>query len=472
MEFPPVSFLRTLALVVSGLAVSGIIAGTGPASAQSSAKIRTVRDAETEALLTDYARPIFKVAGVPSQDVRLVLVDSREFNAFVPDGNHIFMNTGVIVDALTPNEVIGVLAHETGHIAGAHQVRMREAMARAQTLAALTAVLGGAAAVGSATRHDSSGVQGGVAAMLGGTTVAQNIFLSYVRTEEMSADQAAIKYLDRTHQSGEGMLVTFRRFADRQLVPVRGTDAYASTHPLPRDRIDQLQELVAKSASRDVKDPPALQARHDLVRAKLAAFTEPPKTVAARWPASDTSLPARYARAVIAYRTAPPADAIRAVDELLHERPDNPYFHELKGQILLESGHPREALGSLRRAVQLAPSAGPIRVMLGHAMVATEDKALLPEAIRILKQAAERDRLDPEPFPHLGRAFALLGEPAKADLMRAEELYVSGQIQEARKFANRARDNLKAGSPEWLRADDIVSYKPDKDESNSPPRRR
>ena len=425
-------------------------------------KLKIVRDAETEALLSDYVKPIFRVAGVPSQDVKLVLVDSHEFNAFVPDGNHIFMNTGVIVEAATPGEVIGVLAHETGHIAGAHQVRMREALARAQTLAALSTILGVAGAVGAGMgSRSSNAASGGIAAISGGSTLATNIFLSYVRSEEMAADQAAVKYLEKTGQSPRGMLTTFQRFADRQLVPIRGADPYAYTHPLPRDRVDTLATIVEKSPTRDAHDAPALVARHELVRAKLTAFTESPQITAARYPASDGSLAARYARAVVAYRRSPPAEAVRAVDDLLRDKPDNPYFHELKGQILLEAGHPREALGPLRRAVDLAPNATPIRVMYGHAMVATEDLKLLDEAIRVLKKAADRDRLDASPYPHLARAYALKGEPARADLMHAEELFISGQIQEARKFANRARDNLKTGTPEWLRADDIVAYKPD-----------
>lgn len=424
-------------------------------------KLKIVRDAETEALLADYVKPIFKVAGISSQDIKLVLVDSREFNAFVPDGNHIFMNTGVIVEAPTPNEIIGVLAHESGHIAGAHQVRMREALARARTLAALSAVLGVAGAVGGGSTRSPGAAGGGIAAISGGSTLAQNIFLSYVRSEEMAADQAAVRYLEKTGQSPRGMLATFRRFADRQLMPIRGTDPYAYTHPLPRDRVDTLAAIVEKSPTRDAQDAPALVARHALVRAKLTAFTESPQIVAGRYPSSDTSLAARYARAVVAYRRSPPAEAVQAVDDLLRERPDYPYFHELKGQILLESGHPREALGPLRRAVELAPNATPIRVMLGHAMVATEDRTLLDEAIRQLSRAAQRDRLDASPYPHLARAHALKGEPAKADLMHAEELFIAGQILEARRFANRARDNLKTGSPDWLRADDIVSYKPD-----------
>lgn len=442
--------------------LAAVTAATGPASAQTP-RLAFVRDAETEALLGDYAKPIFQAAGVRAKDVRLVLVNSRDFNAFIIDGGRIFMNTGVLTEAKTPNEVIGVIAHETGHIAGSHQVRFREALSRARTMAMIGAALGGAAMVGSLRSGGAQAGQAGAAVFTGSASFANATLMAYARTEEIAADRAALNYLEKTGQSAEGMLVTFRRFADQMLVASQGRDPYAFTHPMPRERISQIEDLAGKSKFHDRKDPPELQARHDLMRAKLIAFMESPRAVGSRYPASDTGLPARYARAVVAYRQNTPADAVRLCDELIRERPTNPYFHELKGQTLLEWGKPREALGPLRRAVELAPgpSSAPIRVMLGHALVATEDKSLLDEGIRQLVIAADHDPLDPAPYPHLARAYGLKGDPAKADLMVAKGMFVGGRVAEARRYAARARDNLKTGSPDWLRADDIVSYKLD-----------
>ena len=246
---------RRRAAALVGLALALLTAT--PAAAQQG-KMSFIRDAETEALLTDYAKPIFRVAGVPSKDVTLVLVNSRDFNAFIVDGSHIFMNVGVLTEAKTPNEVIGVIAHETGHIAGAHQVRFHEAMARAKTMTALGAVLGGAAVVGSMRSGDPGAGQAGAAVMTGAASLARNTFLAYARTEELSADRAAINYLEKTGQSAEGMLITFRRFADQMLVASQGRDPYAFTHPMPRERISQIEDLASKSKFRDRKDPPEL----------------------------------------------------------------------------------------------------------------------------------------------------------------------------------------------------------------------
>ena len=452
---------RSARAILVGLLGLAVTTTATPAAAQGKMP-SFVRDAETEALLADYARPLFKAAGVAAKDVRLVLVNSREFNAFIIDGGRIFMNIGVLIDAKTPNEVIGVLAHETGHIAGSHQVRFREAMARAKTMAMLGAALGGAAIVGSVRSNGGAqGAQAGAAVLTGAASLAQATLMAYARTEELTADRAAITLLEKTGQSAEGMLITFRRFADQMLVASQGRDPYAFTHPMPRERISQIEDLAQKSKFRDHKDPPDLQARHDLMRAKLTAFIDSPRAVGAVYPASDGGLAARYARAVVAYRQNTPADAVRLVDELIREHPSNPYFHELKGQTLLEWGKPREAIPSLKRAVDLAPagSGAPIRVMLGHALVATEDKGLVDEAIRQLTIAADRDRLDPSPYQHLSRAYGMKGDLPKADLMVATGMFVAGNVKEARKYAARARDNLKTGSADWLRADDIVSYK-------------
>lgn len=453
--------MKSSAAIAAAVSASlALTAVTPPALAQTQPRLALVRDAETETLLGDYARPIFRAAGISSGTVQIVLINDRRFNAFVADGTHMFINTGALIDAKTPNEIIGVIAHESGHIAGGHLVRLRDAAARAQTLAAIAMVMGiGAAAAGAATGGRSA-VGASAATAMGAGAVAQRSFLAYVRTEEMSADRAAVTYLEKTKQSAAGMLTTFRRFANEVLLSQQGMDPYLQSHPMPQERLSQLEELAKKSPSFHTKDPAALQARHDLMRAKLVAFTSAPQVTARSYPSTDSSLAARYARAIVAMRTRPPAEAVSAIDGLIASDPSSPWFYELKGQALLEGGRPAAAVAPLRRAVDLAPGSGQLRIMLGRALVAQEDPARIDEAIAILTAATTRDTLDASLYQTLARAYALKNQPAKADLMVAKGMVVQGNVGEARKYAARAQAQFKTGSADWLLADDIIGQKP------------
>ncbi len=452
---------RPLCLAAAVAAAAATLA-TAPAVAQSSGSVPIVRDAETEELLRDYLSPILKVAGLPSGTTEVVLINRRDFNAFVVDSRRIFINVGVITTSETPNEVIGVLAHETGHIAGGHLVRMRDAMAKAQTMAAIGMILGiGAMAVGVGSGSAEMG-QAGIGVVGAGMQTAQRSFLAYQRGEEESADRAALKYLEKTKQSAKGMLRVFEGFADQQLLSARFTDPYAQSHPMPRDRIAQLEERARKSPYFDAVDPPALQARHDLVRAKLIAFTEAPASIARRYPPTDQSLPARYARAVLAHRIRDPQATNRELDALIKAQPGNAFFWELKGQALLESGRPKEAVAALQKAVALAPDAPLIRTLLGEAMVATGERSLTDEAVGHLNRGIVHDSMGGVSYRQLATAYAQRGEIGMADLATARGLMAEGNVDAARRYAARAQTKLKPGSPAWLQADDIVSYKPTK----------
>jgi len=452
---------RRAAVSAAAVAAFHLAALPLPASAQQR-PMPIVRDAETESLLREYLAPIMRAANVPGGTAEVVLVRERDFNAFVVDSKRIFINTGVLVDAETPNEVIGVLAHETGHIAGGHMARMRDALAKAQLMAALGMVLGAGAIAAGATSGSSDVSSGGIAVMGGGMQAAQRSLLAYQRGEEEAADRAALKFLERTKQSARGMLTVFARFADQQLLSARFADPYAQSHPIARDRLAALTERAKASPYYDAKDPPALQARHDLMRAKLIAFTENPASVQRRYPPTDTSLPARYARAVLAYRMGDPQSAQRQLDELVKAQPNNPYFWELKGQALLESGKPREAVAPLRKAVALAPKAALIRILLGEALAATNDPALLDEAIAELNRGLASEPNAGLAYRHLAGAYARRGDVGLADLATARGLAAEGDIATARRYAARAQKSLKTGSPAWLQADDIVSAKPPK----------
>jgi predicted Zn-dependent protease len=268
-----------------------------------------------------------------------------------------------------------------------------------------------------------------------------------------------VRFLSQTGQSARGMHDTFRRFADQTMF-ISGVDPYLQSHPMARERVEALAQLARSSPHWEKKDPPELQLRHDLTRAKLSGFLDRPDAIARRYPASDTSLPARYARAISAYRFGDLRSALAQMDALAQAMPANAFIHELKGQALLESGRAREAIAPLRKAAQMAPNAALIRVMLGQAMVATNDRALLDEAIAILQRALVREPEVSDGFRQLAMAFGRKGDNAQADLASAQAAYASGDIKSARELAGRARLRFPVGSPGWVRADDIYSYKP------------
>ncbi|ODT13763.1 MAG: peptidase [Kaistia sp. SCN 65-12] len=429
-----------------------------PAVAQSRPSL--VRDAETEALIQDYLRPIFKAAGLRASSVELYLVNSPDFNAFVASGEKIFVNTGAIIDSKTPNELIGVLAHETGHLAGNHQIQLRQQLETARTMAMIGSVVGmGAAIAGAASGSGDAARAGGGIAMGSGELVRRGL-LAYQRSEEMAADRSALTYLDKTGQSAKGMITTFERFADNTLFSSRGSNPYLRSHPLPTERIDLIQAAAKKSKFYNTKDSPELQARHDMVRAKLSAFSEDPMLVMRRYPPGDTSMPARYARAILAYRTGNSRNALDQTAALVRSRPNNPYFHELQGQVLLESGRAKEAVAPLRKAVAAAPKSGLLRIMLGQALVEVGDKKSIDEAVKNLTIGLQSDPDMPIGYRSLARAYAMRGEVAMADLATAQGEFAEGKFASAKSRAKRAQSQFKTGSPAWLRADDIVSYTP------------
>ncbi|NVK35031.1 MAG: M48 family metallopeptidase [Rhodobacteraceae bacterium] len=427
-------------------------------TASAQGKVVLVRDAEAEQLLRDYAKPIFKAAGLQNASPEIILVNDKSFNAFVPDSSRMFINIGVILESETPNEVIGVIAHETGHIAGRHLVRLRSAASNAQIISVIGMILGAGAVAAGAVTGSSDVTGGGAAAALGSGAIGQRSFLSYRRGEEAAADRAALKYLAATRQSAAGMLKTFERFAEQQVFSARFTDPYAQSHPMARDRYVSLATAAQQSKYFNQKDSASLQHRHDMVRAKLYAFTNHPNSVAKAYPRSDKSMPAQYARAIAAMQSRA-RGAQKAIDDLIRQQPNNPNFYELKGQALIESGKPKAAIAPFRKAVSINPNEGQYLIWLGYALVSSNDAGALPEAKSVLKKGLQRDPNSNIGYSQLAIAHARLGETPQADLTTAQGLLIRGDLQAAKRYATRAQKNLKRGSPAWLQADDIVSYK-------------
>jgi predicted Zn-dependent protease len=426
-----------------------------------------LRDTETEQLLREYTRPILRAAGLEKQNIQMVIVNEGSFNAFVADGRRIFVNYGAILQSETPNQIIGVLAHETGHLAGGHLSKLREQLANAQTQMIIAMLLGaGAIAVGS-TRSSSAGNNGlanaGAAAIAGPQEMIRRTLLSYQRQQEENADRAGVKFLTATQQSPKGMYETFKRFTSESLFAARGADPYLQSHPMPAERVASLQEFASASPYWDKKDDPALQLRHDMVRAKISAFMERPETVYRRYPQTNDSLPARYARAISTYLHGDLRSALAQIDALIQVQPNNAYFYEVRGQALLEGGKPAEAIPALRKAVALSNNSPLIEMLLGQALVGSDNKAYTDDAVRILRAAVAREPEAALGYMQLAMAYGRKGDYAEADLASAQAAYLGGDNKTARELATRAKTRFAVGTPGWVKADDIVASKAPRD---------
>ncbi|MDX2288079.1 MAG: M48 family metalloprotease [Hyphomicrobiaceae bacterium] len=452
----------TAAAMVGVMGLVGSMIGSGPASAQG---IPLIRDTEIENLLNDYARPIFKAAGLGTGRVAMRIVRSDVFNAFVVDGRNVFVHTGLLTQANNPNEVIGVIAHEAGHISGGHMAALRARIAKDQTRALLIQILGLAAVIGGAVSGGDTGrevAQGGQGVLFGGNEIVMRSLLAERRSQESAADQAGLSFLLSTGQSGRGMLETFERFAQQEYISDTHKDPFVRSHPVATDRLNQLRRLVQQSPHYNATDSPELQMRHDLMRAKLAGYLDPPSAVFNRYPVSNMTLPARYARAIARYHTGGHGAleaAIAEIDTLIRDKPDNGYFWEVKGDLLMRSGKAALAIPPLRKALSILGNASLVQVQLATALQQAGGPAGMAESIALLRKSLIDDK-NPRAYRLLATAYFNDGRRPEADAMIAQAHFLEGDIPKAQIFAKRAQGALKPGTPEWLKNDDILSFKP------------
>ncbi len=429
------AMLATLALAIQ------------PVAAQS-----VLRDAETEELLRDMARPLIEASELEPENVEIVLINDPSINAFVAGGQVVYIHAGLINAAETANEVQGVIAHELGHITAGHVVRFNERTSAATGITILSLLLG----VGAALAGAGDAAMG---AMMAGQQAAMGSFLAFNRNQEAATDLAGARYLSGAGISGRGSLAFFERLRNMEIR--RGfaqtqEASYSRTHPLAGDRLQTLRDLYARDPAWEAPDDEELQARFLAARAKLYGYLAPPERTFTMYPPSDTSVPARYARAYAYHKDAQVDRALAEADSLLAEDPRNPYFLELKGQVLLESGRPEDALVPLRRATDITLNQPLIAGMFGHALIATEDAAHHEEAERVLRAAVAKDRLNPFAWYQLGVVYAARGDMPRARLASAEQQVMNRRYPEALRSAQAAEAGLPRGSPDWIRAQDIA----------------
>ncbi|WP_082797249.1 M48 family metalloprotease [Sphingopyxis granuli] len=438
----PRSLLRALLVLLAMLAVA-----VRPAMAQS-----ILRDAETEALLKDMMDPLLVAAGLRPGQVRVHMLGDPSINAFVAGSQDIYVFSGLIEAAGSANEVQGVLAHELGHVMGGHAIRTNDGI-KAATGISLVSLLLGAAAIA------AGGGEAGMGILMAGQQAALGKFLAFSRVQEATADAAGAQYLSKAGISGKGSLAFFKRLQNiefRYAIKQDDDQAYGRTHPLSGDRIQALREVYVVDPAWDKPSDPQIERRFERVKAKLVGFVAEPAKTLRLYPESNTSVPARYARAYAWHKSAYPQKALTEVEGLIAADPEDPYFLELEGQILLESGRPRDAIPALRKAVANSRSQPLIAALLGHALIATEDSANYPEAEKVLKTAVALDNENPFAWYQLGIVYASKGDQARAALASAERYSLEGgQASLALRNAEAAMQGLPQGSPDWIRAQDI-----------------
>jgi predicted Zn-dependent protease len=432
--------------------VAALVFTAGSLAPQSAtaAKISLIRDAEIELSIRLWATPLFESAGLIPDDIRIFLVQDRRINAFVAGGENLFIHTGLLMRSDNPGQIMGVIAHETGHIEGRHLARREEAMRVAAAQSIIGTLLGAAVGV-AAGRFDA-----GLAGIGAGQAYAQRNLLRYNREQEQSADQAALRYLDANGISAAGLLEFFGVIGGDERTLARAADPYLRSHPITAERVQLVREHVQRSSYSERRLPEAYEIQHRRMRGKLIGFLEPPEKVYKNYYRSDDmSLEARYARTIAAYRKADLDTALTGINELLAEQPNDPFFHELRGQMLHENGRGREAVPSYERAVQLLPEAGLLRLELAQALVELDDRAADAAAIAHLNTALRGERGSSLAWRLLAVAHGRAGDLGMSSLALAEQALLQGKGREAIGQALRAERMLPTGSPGWLRALDI-----------------
>ena len=444
MSSPLSRFVRTLMLtLVLGLGLAK------PAAAAEDTAPSILRDTETEQLFADVSRPLIEAAKLSDKSVKVILINDDDINAFVAGSQNVYINSGLILRSDNVNQVQGVIAHELGHVAGGHSIRMGEGAKQATGITLATMVLGAIALAAGAG-------EAGMGLMMMGQRAALGSFLAFTRAQETSADLAGASYLSKAGISGKGSLEFFKKLQNQEYrLAIYATDSYDRTHPLSGERVAMLEDVYKKDPAWNKATDPKLEASFQRVKAKLAGFINPKQAIQ-KYPETDQTVPAHYARAYAYHLGAYPDKALAEAEALLKTDPYDPYFLELKGQILLEGGKPAEAIAPLREAVQRSNDAPLIAAMLGHALIATENRQNFGEAKTILKGAVARDNENPFAWYQLGIIYDQEGDQPRAALATAERNNLEGNPKLALASAEMAMRGIPAGSPDFLRAQDIA----------------
>ena len=409
-----------------------------------------IRDAEIENTIRLFAAPLFRTVSLEPSDVKIYLIRDSALNAFVAGGQKMFINTGLLIRSSNAGQIIGVIAHETGHIAGGHLSRIGDVIARS-TVTSIVGLLLGGAAIAATGRSDI-----GTALILGGQQIGARNFVAFSQTQESAADQAALTMLDRTGQSAKGLAEFLKTIESEELYSASQQNSYFRTHPLTRDRMQAVQAHLKRSPYTDTPTPQKIVVLYKRMKAKLNGFLLPITQALQLYPASDKSLEARYGRAIALYRRPELNSALKLINRLIAEYPRDPYFHEMKGQMLFENARPRKALKPYQTALLYLPQSALIHAQVARVQLELNDPSVIDSAIKHLRAALQIEKDSAFVWRQLGIAYGRKGNIAQSSLALAEEALLKGDSNAARFHAGRAEKLLPHGSRGWLEAQDIL----------------
>ncbi len=419
--------------------------------AQSGQTLSLFRDAEIEGIISSYAEPLFRVNGLDFDRFSVHLVADDSLNAFVANGKHMFLFSGLLRRSDDPGMVTGVIAHEVGHLAAGHLTMIRGAVEDASAMVILSTLLGvGVGLIG--------GGEAGIAVAAAGQQIGTRTFTRFSRIQESAADQAALRSLELTGQSAQGLRDLMEEFAESELLLSSSSEIpWFLTHPLSTERLETMNAHIERSAFSGTTFDADVIDRHKRMIAKITGFLLDPGVTYRTYPDPFESVYSRYAWSIARYRERLMDEALALTDSLIADEPDNPWFHELRGQMLYETGDVAASVPSYAQSVTLAPGEPLLRINLARSLLQLDDEAGWREAVRHLDQARVHESDMPLTWSLLGQAFEKLGDPARSRVARAEMHYMRGELRRARTLAADAIDGLETGTTAWFRATDILA---------------
>jgi predicted Zn-dependent protease len=384
--------------------------------------MRIIEDEEAHNVLAELVRPILKAAELPPEEIEVRIIQDSDTNAFVIDNKNIFINSGLITFSKNPEVIAGVIAHECGHIAAGHVHITKEYLENLRKSMIASSLIGAAAALITGNPYAIS------AALLGGQ-VAQVKFLEHSRNQESQADGLAIRYLERSNISYEGLIDFLKYLSSKERTFYKGQASYLLTHPLSRERIKYIKENILLKHS---SFPDNFKDRFELMVAKLYAFTEPFKETMRRYKGSTN--PDIYAQSIAYFRAGHLNKAISLLEKLLIKHPNNPYFIELKAQFLYENGKIKESIKYYKQALNLIPTSNIFKIELAAALIT--DNTELTYAISLFRSAIDKQQENFLAWHGLGVALGKNNYTIESIISLAKASTIIGDKTTTQKFVN------------------------------------